>query len=419
MTAAPLPSDEAARLLALEAHEILDTPPEAVFDRLTRLASTLLEMPIALVSLVDRERQWFKSRVGLGVTETPREVAFCAHALLDRELMEVTDARLDSRFADNPLVSADPNIRFYAGVPLHTEEGHALGTLCVIDRQPRHLDARGRQLLTDLAAVAMDELRLRRTLGMLHARQESVDAELSRARRIMDSLFPSAPQLAALRRSTGVEAAGIVRPCDAVGGDYWTVGALGDGRAILVSADVAGHGIGSALQAAALHATLQPLPPFGGDLHRMQAHLERRLGDFFGALPGAFATLCYVVVDPDARTVTHLGAGTPGPMLLAPDGTARHLSGRGLPFGMPFTAARDIHVTPYQPGEILALFSDALTESRDRAGAFLEAVDLPALFETGSSKPVPSLVQGAMARFLGRCGAAVSDDATIVCARLP
>ncbi|MGE0256085.1 MAG: GGDEF domain-containing protein [Alphaproteobacteria bacterium] len=160
--AAPIPHDEADRQAALDRYAVLDTPPEASFDRITRLASMAFGAPIALVSLIDRDRQWFKSRQGLAAEETPREHAFCAHAILDSEPLVVEDATEDVRFADNPLVTGAPDIRFYAGAPLTAPDGHNLGTLCVIDRQPRRFDDGQRRMLADLAAMVVDELELRR-----------------------------------------------------------------------------------------------------------------------------------------------------------------------------------------------------------------------------------------------------------------
>lgn len=159
--------DEAERLAALRRYEILDTPPEPAFDRIVRLASYVLGTPISLVSLIDESRQWFKARQGLEAEQTPRSMAFCAHAILDDDVLVVPDARADRRFADNPLVVGEPNIRFYAGAPLRTPEGHRLGTLCVIDRKPRTLDDEKRALLADLSALVVDELELRRVNQVL------------------------------------------------------------------------------------------------------------------------------------------------------------------------------------------------------------------------------------------------------------
>ncbi|UDI95059.1 MULTISPECIES: sensor domain-containing diguanylate cyclase [unclassified Pseudomonas] len=152
------PANEAVRIQALQDLKLLDTAPEERFDRLTRLAKRLFNVPIALVTLVDKERQWFKSCVGLDTTETPRSVSFCGHAILRDELMLVPDAREDDRFHDNPLVTGEPNIRFYAGYPLTVPNGNKMGTLCLIDTKPRDLDDEERALLRDLAGMAEQEL---------------------------------------------------------------------------------------------------------------------------------------------------------------------------------------------------------------------------------------------------------------------
>lgn len=162
MQAAELPDNEAQRLRALASYEILDTPAEAAFDDFTKLASEICGTPISLISLVDEARQWFKSRVGLDVSETPRELAFCAHALLGSDLMEVPDATRDPRFNDNPLVTGSPDIRFYAGTPLVTSDGFSLGTLCVIDRMPRELTPAQRDALAALGRQVIRQLEHRR-----------------------------------------------------------------------------------------------------------------------------------------------------------------------------------------------------------------------------------------------------------------
>lgn len=158
MREAELPKDEDQRLIELRSLGLLDTPPEERFDRITRMAQRLFDVPIALVSLVDEDRQWFKSRQGLEDTETPRAVSFCAHALEGDEVLLVEDALHDDRFADNPLVTDEPNIRFYAGAPISGPDGSVLGTLCVIDRQPRRLTADERRTLEDLAEMVEDEI---------------------------------------------------------------------------------------------------------------------------------------------------------------------------------------------------------------------------------------------------------------------
>jgi diguanylate cyclase (GGDEF)-like protein len=152
------PKDEATRLDTLRALNILDTSPEERFDRLTRLAKRLFGVPIALVSLVDEDRQWFKSCQGLNASETSRDISFCGHAILEDDIFLIPNAAADERFHDNPLVTNEPHIRFYAGCPLRVSNGSKLGTLCLIDREPRDFDEDDLALLRDLARMAEQEL---------------------------------------------------------------------------------------------------------------------------------------------------------------------------------------------------------------------------------------------------------------------
>ncbi|MGB1110697.1 MAG: GAF domain-containing sensor histidine kinase [Gammaproteobacteria bacterium] len=170
MKPAPIPDNEAQRLEALHRYEVLDSDFERAFDELTELASEICETPITLISLVDQDRQWFKSTVGLDVRETSRETAFCAHAIHGNDIFTVADARQDERFADNPLVTGAPSIRFYAGAPLITTDGLRLGTLCAIDSKPRTLTPFQERALKTLSRQVMDQLELRLSLRELEAR---------------------------------------------------------------------------------------------------------------------------------------------------------------------------------------------------------------------------------------------------------
>jgi len=158
MKIADIPLDEQERVVELQSLQILDTPLEERFDRLTRLAKRLFGVPTALVSLVDAKRVWIKSRVGLDSCETARDVSFCAHAILREEVMVVPDALEDARFQDNPLVLNDPHVRFYAGCPIISPNGYKLGTLCLLDIKPRQFDQDDRALLSDLARMVEQEM---------------------------------------------------------------------------------------------------------------------------------------------------------------------------------------------------------------------------------------------------------------------
>jgi PAS domain S-box-containing protein len=180
-SACPLPDREAERLDALRAYGVLDTPAEAAFDDLAALASRICGAPMAMISLVDRDRQWFKARVGLDLAETPREIAFCAHAILGKGVMVVGDALEDPRFASSPLVTGEPAIRFYAGAPLRTSDGHALGTLCVLDREARTLteeQSRSLEVLSREVVARLDLARARADLAQADAGRQEREAAL-------------------------------------------------------------------------------------------------------------------------------------------------------------------------------------------------------------------------------------------------
>ena len=177
MLSARIPENESERQANLDLYEILDTFPEDAFDAITSIAAHICGTPIALISLIDKDRQWFKSHHGLAVSETPRDFAFCAHAILDPDqLFVVEDAKLDDRFFDNPLSTGDPNVIFYAGAPLISSEGFPLGTLCVIDNKPHTLNSDQRKALADLSNQVIAQIELRRNLKELKSKNE----ELSR-----------------------------------------------------------------------------------------------------------------------------------------------------------------------------------------------------------------------------------------------
>jgi PAS domain S-box-containing protein len=179
-----IPANESDRLVALDRYHILDTLPEEVYDDLTQLAADICGTPIALISLVDKDRQWFKSRVGLDATETPRDISFCGHAVAAKATLNIPDARQDPRFADNPLVASDPNIRFYAGVPLITHDNFALGTLCAIDTQTRNLTDTQIRQLEALSRLVVNQLELRLNRN---STESQLDEVLSLKQAILDN----------------------------------------------------------------------------------------------------------------------------------------------------------------------------------------------------------------------------------------
>ncbi len=182
---APVPKNEKKRLEVLWQYEVLDTVPEQIFDDLAYLAASICETPVALITLVDEKRQWFKSKVGVDVSETSRDISICSHAILQKNLFVVPDTTQDARFAQNPLVTAEPKIRFYAGAPLITPEGQSLGTLCVVDMVPRSLRPDQRRALQILSRHVMTQLELRRRsvdLARAGEERDSIRRDLQKAR---------------------------------------------------------------------------------------------------------------------------------------------------------------------------------------------------------------------------------------------
>ena len=185
------PSDEHARMQAVESLGLLDTPPEADFDEAVRMAAVICKTPISLMTIVDHHRQWFKAKIGLDVDETPRDQAFCAHAIGRTSAFIVPDAQNDPRFLGNPLVTSGPKIRFYAGMPLHTSSGHTIGTLCVIDTVPRELTFEQQGALTVLGRQISIQIELRSRMTLLNEVLEEnarISEELRQANRQLEDL---------------------------------------------------------------------------------------------------------------------------------------------------------------------------------------------------------------------------------------
>ncbi len=364
--AASLPENEDARLKALDEYAILDTLPEKAYDDITRLASHIVGTPIALITLVDRDRQWFKSKIGLEVSQTPREQAFCAHAILNpTDVMVVTDARDDERFSANPLVTGEPYIRFYAGAPLNTPTGEALGTLCVIDRVPRQLQPNQIEMLEVLARDIVTQLELRRSFRSLNQANEEIEAknrimarEIEMAVQLQNALLPERfPSIECLKLSVAYN------PVSGAGGDFYDVIRFSDSIVGFVQVDVSGHGVAAAMIGAmfkmAFQSFARAVPSPAGLLATINDQLFRLLPD------SEFLTAFYAVMDTESLDLVYCNGGHPAPLLYRKQThQIEELSTGGPLVGAFPEMVYEEGTVKLNRGDALLVYTDGITEAQ-------------------------------------------------------
>jgi serine phosphatase RsbU (regulator of sigma subunit) len=250
-----IPLNEDARQKELLSYAILDTLPEKEYNQITFLASQICDTPISLISLLDDTRQWFKSHHGLPVNETPKEIAFCAHAINECDkILIVNDSRLDERFFDNPLVTDAPNVIFYAGIPLITPKGFPIGTLCVIDNKPNELSDFQIRALEILSNQLMNLLELRRNKAELEIKNKAITDSIDYAKKIQNSILPNLNDIKKHIPNLSV----YYKPKDVIGGDFYWFFKKGNFH-YLATIDCTGHGIPGALMSMTVHSLLNEI----------------------------------------------------------------------------------------------------------------------------------------------------------------
>jgi phosphoserine phosphatase RsbU/P len=357
---AHIPVNDPERLAAVRRYDVLDTPPDGSFDRITALAASIFDVPIALVTIVDEDRIWFKSRFGLdGIGEIPRDPGLCASAICHDEAYIVGSARTDPRALANPLVAGEFGLQFYAAVPLRTHDGFNLGTLCLLDREPRDLSAGDTATLETLAHIVMDEMELRlQAIGTV-SRERALRTESQRvARTLQGAMLPQAfPAIA------GIAFDAVYAPASAeseIGGDWYDAFAVDPHNLVISVGDVAGHGLHAATLMGKLRQSLRAFTL----AESSPRELLRLLDDVLRREHEDTVVTAFVGwIELGTRTLRYANAGHPPPLCRLANGEIVEVSGTGAPLGL--RSPQDIGdaTLRIEPKSVLLLYTDGLIES--------------------------------------------------------
>lgn len=381
-----IPFNEAERMELLHQLNILDTDAEEIYDGIVYIASQVCQAPISTITFIDKERQWFKSAIGAEHRENPRAYSFCAHAILGKDVLEVPDSLDDERFRNNPLVTGDPYIRFYAGVPLELKNGLNVGTLCVIDRKPNKLSEKQLKILRflGLQVTKLLELRLKNTL--LTQKQKALDSDLYAASEIQKSFLPSFSL-----QYPGFQIASFWNPAHLIGGDIFNV-IQGKERTIFYMIDVCGHDVPSALVTVSVSQffyqnvdSFQFLSPKEIMTALNKEYPFERFDRFF--------TIFYLVIDPSTGHFKYSCAAHPPAIMLKKDGLLKLLDEGGTIIGlsdaMPFEEGEGV----LEEGDKIFLYTDGIVELKNQNGEEFGANQFYALLKSLQKEPVNKIVQ--------------------------
>lgn len=392
MIVAEPPPDESARLDALYSLRLLDTAPERRFDDLSLMAAEIFQVPMAFVSLIDRDRQWLKAKVGVSLCESAREISFCSHAILQDGPLVIEDAKYDLRFADNPLVTGEPYLRFYAGCPLKVS-GQKVGTLCIADQKPRELSES--QLATfrrlgsmaerelEAALLLDDQAKLLRVQKDLLETQQLLQEEHAEAALYVQSLLP-APLAEPLRIDWQY------LPSQQLGGDCLGYHFVEPGQLAVYLFDVCGHGVGAALLSVAILSVLRsnalaevdftdPAAVLAG-LNRAFP-MERHGNKFF--------TMWHGVFDTARQRLRYATAGHPAALLVRQAGGVERLATAGLPIGCFSSVQYANEEVSFAPGDLLYVFSDGLFELRGEKRSLVALDEVLAILQAAAQARTP------------------------------
>lgn len=359
--------NESERLEAVRRYDVLDTPPDGAFDRITSLAARLFEVPIALVTIVDHDRIWFKSHHGIGAGEIGRDPGLCASAILQDGPYVVNDAVTDPRTLANPLVAGEMGLRFYAAAPLRTPDGYNLGTVCVLDTSRRDVTEDEMATLGDLAAIVIDELELRRSARLLHDQEEEMlNAATSFARTLQQSLMP-----AQLPEVPGLDLAAYFAPADPreVGGDFYDVFAVRAGVTAIAVGDVAGKGPRAAAATSLVRNSLRTAVLDALEPSQALTILNRtmRQSEYFGLRrqPGyCTVALAYLDTTTGDCEVTIARAGHVRPLVARAQGDLRATIADGPLLGLTDEVAFTTETIALAEDDLVVFYTDGLTEAR-------------------------------------------------------
>ncbi|MFL6513976.1 MAG: PP2C family protein-serine/threonine phosphatase [Chthoniobacterales bacterium] len=420
MQTAPLPINETERVQALHSLELNDQSEER-FDRVTRLAAEIFKAPIAFVSFIERDREWFKSRIGLPIVETSRDVSFSAYAILGDDTMVIPDTHHDPRFAGNPLVTGNPFVRSYMGHPLRAPDGEKIGTLCIADHEPRPFTPELAGMLRRLSALVEQELQMGNLIAAQSRLLVTQEALLKTQQRLQEELAAAANYVLSLIPPPLTEPVAIdwrFLPSEELGGDCLGYHFLGENKIAVYLLDICGHGVGAALLSVVLLNLLRSRSLPGVDFSDPAAVLTALNREFPISRHGMFFTIWYGVLDPDARELTFSTAGHPPAVLIGGEGQIGLLSTHGTATGCSKSSAYENTTRPLRTGDSLYLYSDGVYELRREQRVTLSFGDLAVLFQraTHEANPLDEILKelrrrGESERF--------ADDVSLLAIKLP